>query len=337
MSPFTYRPGRRENTPLIVGIAGPTKSGKTKSAHRLAVGLAQGGLVAMINTEGARGHQYGDQFEYLATDIEAPYRPQRFTEALNAALALTPKPVVVIIDSGSHMHNGPGGILDWHEEELDRIAGDDMKKRERATWTAWIEPKAAENEFVYTMLSADCHIVLCLRAKEKLKIVRGKQPIPLGWQPIIGDAVSFETMFTLVLPPHSKGVPDLSLSEMREPYDSLIPAGVQLSEQTGEALAKYSVGVRGEPTEFDEEIVSVGAELLGCSEVLGQRDAVQRAIVANKRGHSPDRHLAWLRVQLERCQVAAAAVADEAAAEAAADIAFGASGPELDPDAPEIE
>lgn len=239
---ISFRPATRENTPIVAGLAGPTKSGKTKSAHRLAQGIAQGAPVAMINTEGAKGHQYADQFQYIAADLTAPFRPQRYTEALKAALALSPRPAVVIIDSLSHMHDGPGGILEWHEEELDRLAGDDKKRRERSTWTAWIRPKAAENEFIYTMLGADCHLILCFRAKEKIKIVTGKPPIDLGWQPIAGERVAFETLFTLVLPPHCKGVPDLSISEMREPFDTLIPQGQQLSEKTGEAIAKWATG-----------------------------------------------------------------------------------------------
>jgi hypothetical protein len=32
--PGLFRPAKRENTPLIIGLAGPTKSGKTYSAHR---------------------------------------------------------------------------------------------------------------------------------------------------------------------------------------------------------------------------------------------------------------------------------------------------------------
>jgi hypothetical protein len=242
MSGFTHRPAKREHTPLIIGLAGPTKSGKTYSGHRLAVGLANGGHVAMINAEGAKGHQYADEFSYTAIDITRPYRPERYTEALRYTLALDPKPAVVIIDSGSHMHDGPGGILDYHEDELDRLAGADQAKRMRNTYTAWIKPKAGENEFIYAMLEADSHIILCLRAKEKIKVVTGKPPIDLGWQPIVGERVAFETLFTLVLPPHSKGVPDLAISEMRKPFDTLIPAGEQLSEATGEKLAGWAAG-----------------------------------------------------------------------------------------------
>ena len=89
-----------------------------------------------------------------------------------------------------------------------------------------------------------------MRAKEKIKIVKGKDPVDLGWQPIIGDRVAFETIFTLTLPPHSKGVPDLAVSEMREPFDSLIPLDQQLDEKIGVALAEWAAGgsSAGEPS-----------------------------------------------------------------------------------------
>lgn len=242
---IVFRPATREHTPLIVGLAGPTKSGKTLSAHRLAVGLADGGQVVMINAEGAKGHQYADRFTYQACDLTPPFRPERYTEALIAALEL--KPAVVIIDSLSHMHDGPGGLLEYHDQELDRMAGNDQAKRARMTWAAWIRPKAAENEFIYAMLGADCHIIACFRAKEKIRIVKGKDPIDLGWQPIAGERVAFETIFTLTLPPHSKGVPDLSISEMRSPFDELIPAGRQLDEPTGAALREWAAGSAAAP------------------------------------------------------------------------------------------
>lgn len=237
---FTFRPATRINTPLIVGLAGPTKSGKTYSAHRLAAGMAQGKPVVMINAEGAKGHQYADKFTYLAAEIQPPYRPERYTEILTDALKL--EPGVVIIDSGSHMHDGPGGLIEYQSDELDRLAGDDRAARLRMNPSAWIKPKAAENEFIYKMLEADCHIIICFRAKEKMKWVKGGPPIELGWQPIAGDRITFETIFTLTLPPHSKGVPDLAISQMREPFDTLIPAGQQLSEETGRQLAAWAAG-----------------------------------------------------------------------------------------------
>jgi hypothetical protein len=240
---YSFRPAVRENTPLIIGIAGPTKSGKTYSAHRLAIGLvAAGSPIVMINAEGPRGHQYADKFKYLACDLTPPYRPTSYTEALQAAAKLTPG--VVIIDSGSHMHDGPGGILEWHEEEVERISKgkDDDKARDRANFAAWVKPKAAENEFIYAMLEMKCPVILCLRAKEKIKLVPGKPPEDLGWQPIVGERVAFETIFTLMLPPFSKGVPELALSQMREPFDAMVPKGKPIDEDLGRKLAEWARG-----------------------------------------------------------------------------------------------
>jgi len=290
---FTYRPAVREQTPLIIGVAGPTKSGKTYSAHRLAIGLAEGGTVAMLNAEGARGHQYAERFKYVAVDIEPPYAPARYTAAVKAAAAI--KPGALIIDSASHMHDGPGGMLAYHEEEIDRMLGQqrgDYKARERMTFAAWVRPKADENEFIYTLLGLKFPVVLCFRAKEKIKLVSGKPPIDLGWQPIVGDRVAFETIFTLMLPPHCKGVPDLEISDMREPFDAMVPKGKPIDEDLGRKLAAWShgAGAKAPAQQPQQQPLSAGssaspesaADLLGRIKKgfaqLALSDADQRAL-----------------------------------------------------------
>jgi hypothetical protein len=308
---ITFRPAKRLNTPLIIGLAGPTKSGKTYSAHRLAAGLANGGQVAMINAEGAKGHQYSDKFSYVATDLQAPFRPERYTEALQVALALDPKPAVVIIDSLSHMHNGPGGVLEYQAEELDRLAGKDASKEDRDRYnpSAWIKPKAAENRFIYEALSSPSHLIFCLRAKEKMKWVKGGAPIALGWQPIVGEQVAFETIFTLTLPPHCKGVPDLNVSEMREPFDSMIPAGRQLDEETGGLLAAWAAGGAStngaDKAQLDKEEALLRKTLLDIADKMEKRDVTEQAI-ASHQGERQERRIAWLKTQLERAQAVVA-------------------------------
>jgi len=239
---YIYKKAVREQTPVIVGLAGPSKSGKTYSALRLAQGMAQGGKIVMINTEGKRGHQYADKFDYLATDLSEPYTMTSYKEAIQAAAEI--KPAVCIIDSMSHAHEGIGGMLDQHEKELDRLAkGGSFEKRQKLTWAAWIKPKADEANMVNVMLQQDFHIILCFRAKEKIKIIQGKQPKDLGWQPIASDRISFETAFTLILPPNSKGTPDLTEqgSELREPFDTMIKP-VQINEALGTQIAQWSDG-----------------------------------------------------------------------------------------------
>lgn len=237
----TFRRAIREKLPDIYGLAGPSKSGKTYSAHRLAVGLANGGQVAMINTEGQRGHRYADKFVYDALNISEPFTTKKYKEAIEAARSI--KPAVLIIDSVSHAHEGIGGILDQHEAILNRMAGQDYEKRQKLTFAAWAEPKADEARMINAMLQMDCYIILCFRAKEKLKLERGKNPVNTGWQPIASDRIHYETAFTLILPPGSKGTPDLSAtgSELREPYDTMI-TNKQIDEELGRKLAAWAVG-----------------------------------------------------------------------------------------------
>jgi hypothetical protein len=301
VSSFHFAPPRPTTLPVIAGLAGPSKSGKTFSGLRLATGLAGGGQIAFINAEGARGHLYSNLFQYVAVDLTAPYRPERYTEALKAAIAI--EPAVIFIDSMSHMHDGPGGLLEYKEDEVDRLAGANasQKDRDKRNAQAWIKPKAAENEFLYTLLSAVCHVVLAFRAKEKLEWRTGGAPKELGWQPIASDRVTFETLFTLMLPPHSNGVPDLKLSDMRTPFDTLIPPNKQLSEDTGRALAEWAKGSEAPalPREADAHPsapVPPGASALLTDEQRDQLDELVReysleqliATLARDRGIAAD-------------------------------------------------
>ena len=49
-------------------------------------------------------------------------------------------------------------------------------------------------------------------------------------------------MFTLMLLPHSKGMPSLDISDMREPFDSMVPKDRPIDEALGKALAAWAKG-----------------------------------------------------------------------------------------------
>lgn len=316
---YVFRPATREQTPLIIGIAGSTKSGKTYSALRLATGLAGGGPIVMINAEGPRGHQYADTFKYLACDLGPPYRPTRYTEVLKAATQLKPAPAVIIIDSASHFHDGPGGVLEWHEEILDRMAGNDRDKRERATFAAWVEPKAAENQFIYAMLETPCAVILCLRAKQKIRILKRKVE-ELGWQPIVGERVAFETIFTLMLTPHCKGVPDLAISDMREPFDHMVPVGKPIDEDLGRRLAEWARGGRNRapqppptPAGDDPDARSPAFDRMMDDTDADPREALLQLIAAEKaKLKKAPTSTQWARIHRAKVGVEDLAVADPA-------------------------
>lgn len=249
---YKFRPAVRDKTAILLGLAGPSRSGKTYSALRIATGIArvEGGDIAFIDTERGRALQYADRFKFLHANLEPPFSSARYEEAIMDAVAI--KPAVIIVDSASHEHEGPGGILEQHEEILKRMAGDDWRKRDKLKFTAWIEPKQAHNRYVNTLLQLNTHFIFCFRAKDKLALIKNEQgkiePTAMGWTPICTDRFEYEMTSLLVLPEGSKGTPDFRATStgLREPLDTMIKPGEQLTEAVGERLAQWARGPKKE-------------------------------------------------------------------------------------------
>lgn len=243
---YQFRRAVREQCYTLTGFAGPSGSGKTYSALRFAMGLANGGKIAMVDTEARRGLHYADQFDYLYSELASPFTPERYVESIQAAEQAGA--TVIIVDSMSHEHEGPGGILEMHDTELTRMAGDDFRKRESCKFAAWIKPKAAHNRFVNTILQVKAHLIFCFRAKEKLKLVkndRGKmEPVQMGWQPICTDRLEYEMTALLMLPPNSKGMPDLSegATKLQEQHRGNFATGRPIDETMGGELGTWALG-----------------------------------------------------------------------------------------------
>src|SRR4029077_19606096 len=124
---------------LLLGLSESSGSGKTYTAMRLAKGIAGDKAVAVIETEAGRAKHYADQFRFDHGDLHPPFRPDSYAEAIKAADAAGYP--VIVVDSMSHEWAGEGGILDWQDTELTRMAGDDYRKREACKMASWIKPK----------------------------------------------------------------------------------------------------------------------------------------------------------------------------------------------------
>lgn len=257
MTALQYRPAVRLSSKAMIGLGGPSGGGKTLSALLIARGLCMGvdEQIFGIDTEGGRMLDYapaeGEKpgpftfgFQYFA--LEPPFSPMAYQEAI--ATAVKAKAGCIIVDSMSHEHEGEGGILEWHDRELDRMAGKDFEKRDRVTFTAWIEPKKAHNKLVNKILQHRVHFVFCFRAKDKLapkKNEKGKiEFVNVGWTPICADRFEYEMTTLLILPPNAKGVPDLKAerTKLQEQHFGAFPAGKPLDEDAGRAMARWCAG-----------------------------------------------------------------------------------------------
>lgn len=247
---FSFRPATREDVALLIGLAGGTGSGKTYTAMRLAKGLAGDKPFAVIDTEAGRARHYADQFRFDCGDLVPPFRPQRYQDAIIAAdKAGYP---VILVDSMSHEHAGEGGLLDWHDEELDRMAGKtDWKKREACNLAGWIQPKQGHKHMMNTLLQLRAHVILCFRAEPKIEAVRGadgkmeyrpkKTLTGLdGWVPVCEKSLPFELTASFLLVAERPGVP--KPIKLQEQHKALFPLDRPITEASGRDLAAWARG-----------------------------------------------------------------------------------------------
>lgn len=250
---ISFRPAVRENVGLLIGLAGGTGSGKTFSAFRLASGIAGEKPFAVIDTESRRALHYGDTFKFDHAELRPPFRPDVYAEAILAADAAGYP--VIVVDSVSHVWAGDGGVLDWQEEELTRLAGDDWKKREAVKMAAWIKPKMSHKHMVQKLLQVRSHLILCFRAEEKIDIVKepdehGKMKTKIvpkitntglnGWVPVSEKNLPFELTASFLLTADAPGVP--KAIKLQEQHRALFPSDKPITEESGRLVAEWAAG-----------------------------------------------------------------------------------------------
>lgn len=291
----TFRPARRENVPLLLSVAGGTGSGKTFSALRLASGLAHGKRFAVIDTENGRSRHYADQFEFDVADLGAPFRPAAYQDAIVAAE--TAGYPVIVVDSMSHEHAGDGGLLDMQNDELDRMAGDDQRRREAMKMAAWIKPKMEHKHLVTRLLQLRAHVILCFRAEEKIEIVKeaGRTVVRPkhtltgadGWVPVAEKNLPYEMTLSVLLTGDRPGVP--KPIKVPEQLRSMMPFDEPLSEEVGRHLGEWAAGAAVEPE--SAVIARLTAELREAARVLGVTERTEAWLAKQARTEPELRHM----------------------------------------------
>lgn len=180
----------RKKAKLRLALTGPSGSGKTYGALEIAKGL--GGKTAVIDTEKGSASLYSDRFNFDVLELDPPFTPERFIEAIGAAQEAGYDNL--IIDSITHEWSGSGGCL----ELLDGLA---KAKYRGNTWSAWSEITPRHNVFLDAILRSDLHIIATMRSKTETAQVdkgNGKKGVDkLGMKSEQRDGVEYE--FTTVL------------------------------------------------------------------------------------------------------------------------------------------
>lgn len=286
---FDDRPATREKTPILVGLVGPSSSGKTFSALRLAAGFQRvtGGETFVIDTEARRALHYAERFKFRHVAFGAPFSPLDYLAAVE--YCVKKGATTIVVDSMSHEHEGPGGVLEMHQAEHERLGG-----KEQTKLLAWGKPKAARRRLINSVLQLPCNFIFCFRAKEKLKIERGKDPVPLGFQAIGAEEWVYEMTLKCLLLPGACGVPtwqsdmigERALIKLPEQFRAMFTGKgppPQLTEDIGQQLATWGAGVpSGSAAATEASAADLIARYTACSD-----GATFRAL-------EELRHVAWV-------------------------------------------
>jgi hypothetical protein len=272
---FTLRPAVRQHIGLLFGVAGASGSGKTFSALTLARGIANGsGRMAVIDTEAGRALHYAPRpgekadgvktFDFLHLDFAPPFTPERYNEAIKAAEESGA--TVIVIDSMSHEWNGEGGCSDIQMAEAERMARGDPARIESMTAPAWKKPKLRHQRMMARLIQCRTHLIFCLRAQEKVKIVqgpKGREIQPMGFMPICEKSFMFELSGSMTLHPESPGMPRYDLPrKLSDDLQTIFPEGRRIDADAGKRLRVWA------ETGVDRPAVDRAAE--------GVRDLIER-------------------------------------------------------------
>ncbi|CAI0821154.1 Uncharacterised protein [Serratia entomophila] len=184
-----FEKAMRKKAKLRLALTGPSGSGKTYSALLIAKGI--GGKIAVIDTEKGSASLYSDIAEFDVLELEPPFSPERFIEAIQAAEDAGYE--TLIIDSITHEWGGVGGCL----ELVDTIA---KAKYRGNSWSAWSEINPRHRLFLDAILRSPMHIIATMRSKTETAQVEEngrKKVAKLGMKSEQRDGVEYE--FTTVL------------------------------------------------------------------------------------------------------------------------------------------
>ena len=252
-----FHKAQRKKAKLRLALTGPSGAGKTFGALKVAKGI--GGRVAVIDTEKGSASLYSHLLDFDVLELEPPYSPERFIEALIAAKDYD----VVIIDSTTHEWSGVGGCLEINEELA-------KAKFKGNTWSAWNETTPRHRAFIDAMLRHPAHIIVTIRSKTETAQVEEngrKKVAKLGMKAEQRDGLEYE--FTTVL----DIVHDGNFAMASKDRTELFKQPERLSESTGQRLLAWLESGK-DPTKADEQEINEAIEAMNDCDDLGSLQGI---------------------------------------------------------------
>ncbi len=217
----SFQKATRKKIKLKLAVTGPSGSGKSYGALRIAAGMSN--KIAFLDTENGSASLYSDRFNFDVLNIMPPFEPDKFTKGLKEAADAGYE--VVIIDSASHFWEG---ILDI-KSKMDARGGN--------SYTNWNDAGKKFKDVLDAILQSPLHVICCMRSKMDYvqeKNDQGKTTIKkVGLAPIMRDGSEFEftTIFAVDMAHQTKADKDRT--------GLFGDAIFQITEETGKQLLAY--------------------------------------------------------------------------------------------------
>jgi hypothetical protein len=181
--------------------------------------------------------------------------------------------------------------------------------------------KKQRKALITWMTQARVNFVLCFRAKEKIKMVVGKPPVVLGWQPIAGPDYIYELALNCLLLPGSRGVPiwnpndlipaERQMVKLPEQFLELFADGPQLSRAVGAAMATWASGGQAGRQVVPDDVAAVIARAAAC-DTPDELAAIKSALPPVWKGANKGMRAAMTAAMTAATDRVRAAVADRA-------------------------
>ena len=245
---MTFTKAERTASSIKLAITGPSGSGKSYSALRLARGLCGAtGRIAVIDTENGSAKLYSDLTEFYHLDLVPPFEYGKFISAIQEAEKAGFD--CVIIDSASHLWQG---VLDY-KDSLDRKGG--------SSFTNWNQAGKQLNEVLQVILQSKMHVIVCLRVKQEYVLqtetnAKGKEvqvPKKIGLAPVMRDNIEYE--FSTVLEVDMGH----NATASKDRTGLFVDKTFRIDESTGEQIGRWLTGkpVNQEPADSTETFLKM--------------------------------------------------------------------------------
>lgn len=186
MSGIQFSKATKAKAKARIALAGPTGSGKTYTALRVASVLAPGSI-ALLDTERGSASKYADEFDFDTSEPDS-YSLELLIDALTAAGAAGYG--CFVVDSLSHFWMGQGGMLEAVDQSTKR-------SNSSSAWNSgWKEMRPVERRMIDALLAYPGHVIATMRTKTEWVVEpnqQGKQqPRKIGTKPEQREGIEYE-------------------------------------------------------------------------------------------------------------------------------------------------